>query len=122
MALQFVPLGEEAGVEVRGIDPREPVTGPDLETLLSAWRDNLVLLIRGTVLTDPERSENRSKPSHHQHRFDHGDRHRVPWQYGPNTQQRGTVGGDPQAEWLQHWCFWQMARNRGLGDERVRPL
>ena len=54
MALQFVPLGEAAGVEVRGIDPREPVTGPDLETLISAWRDNLVLLIRGTALADPE--------------------------------------------------------------------
>jgi taurine dioxygenase len=54
MVLQFMPLGEAAGVEVRGIDPREPVTGPDLETLLSAWRDNLVLLIRGTVLSDEE--------------------------------------------------------------------
>ena len=54
MVLQFVPLGEAAGVEVRGIDPREPVTGPDLETLLSAWRDNLVLLIRGTALSDEE--------------------------------------------------------------------
>ena len=54
MVLQFVPLGEAAGVEVRGIDPREPVTGPDLETLLSAWRDNLVLLIRGTGLSDEE--------------------------------------------------------------------
>ena len=54
MVLQFVPLGEAAGVEVRGIDPREPVTGPDLETLLSAWRDNLVLLIRGMALSDEE--------------------------------------------------------------------
>ena len=53
MALQLVPLGEAAGVEVRGIDPRA-VTGPDLEALLSAWRDHLVLLIRGTALTDPE--------------------------------------------------------------------
>ncbi len=54
MALQLVPLGEAVGIEVRGIDPRQPVTGPDLETLLSAWRDNLVLLIRGTVLADQE--------------------------------------------------------------------
>lgn len=54
MAIHLVPLGEAAGIEVRGIDPRQPVTGPDLETLLSAWRDNLVLLIRGTVLADRE--------------------------------------------------------------------
>ena len=54
MVLRFVPVGEAAGVEVRGIDPCEPVTGPDLETLLSAWRDNLVLLIRGTALSDEE--------------------------------------------------------------------
>ena len=54
MALQFVPMGEALGVEVRGMDPRVPVTGLDLESLLSAWRDNLVLLIRGTALADPE--------------------------------------------------------------------
>ena len=54
MAFECVPLSEVVGVEVRGFDPRQPVKGPDLDALLDAWRDNLVLLIRGYLLSDEE--------------------------------------------------------------------
>ncbi len=54
MALEFVPLGEALGVEARGLDPRGPLTGSDLEALLAAWREHLVLLVRGYTLTDSE--------------------------------------------------------------------
>ena len=54
MAFECVPLSEVVGVEVRGFDPRQPVKGPDLDALLDAWRDNLVLLIRGYPLSDEE--------------------------------------------------------------------
>ena len=36
MALDFVPLGEALGVEVRGFDPSQPVTDTDSEALHAA--------------------------------------------------------------------------------------
>ena len=54
MALECVPLGEAVGVEVRGLDPRQPITSTDLEDLLDAWREHLVLLVRGHTLSDSQ--------------------------------------------------------------------
>ena len=54
MTFECVPMGEAVGVEIRGLDPREPVTGPDLEALHAAWREHLVLLIRGHTLSDSQ--------------------------------------------------------------------
>ena len=42
------------GVEVRGFDPAVPATDGDRTALLAAWRDHLVLVIRGHGLSDPE--------------------------------------------------------------------
>jgi len=54
MALEFVPLGEALGVEVRGFDPSEPVNDTDHKALHTAWREHLVLVVRGHALTDKQ--------------------------------------------------------------------
>jgi taurine dioxygenase len=54
MALKFVPLGEAFGVEVRGFDPSEPVNDTDHKALHTAWREHLVLVVRGHALTDKQ--------------------------------------------------------------------
>ena len=54
MALVFVPLGEALGVEVRGFDPSEPVNDTDHKALHTAWREHLVLAVRGHALTDKQ--------------------------------------------------------------------
>ena len=54
MALEFVPLGEALGVEVRGFDPSEPVNDTDHKALHTAWREYLVLVVRGHALTDKQ--------------------------------------------------------------------
>ena len=54
MAFESVPLSEVVGVEVRGLDPRKPVIGQDLDDLIAAWHQHLVLVIRGYPLSDGE--------------------------------------------------------------------
>ena len=54
MALEFVPSSDELGAEVRGLDPRRPVSGQDRKMLIAAWREHLVLILRGHVLTDAQ--------------------------------------------------------------------
>jgi len=54
IALEFVPLGEALGVEVRGLDPSEPVNDTDHKALHTAWREHLVLVVRGHALTDKQ--------------------------------------------------------------------
>ena len=54
IALEFVPLGEALGVEVRGLDPSEPVNDTDHKALHTAWREHLVLVVRSHALTDKQ--------------------------------------------------------------------
>ena len=79
----------------------------------------------GALLTDAERAQDRSQPSHHQHRFDHGDCNGLPRQHRAGSEQRCATGRDAPAQRLQHRCVRQVARDRRLGDQRVgslRPL
>ena len=54
MALALVPLGGALGVEVLELDPRRPVTGSDRDALIAAWREHLIVVIRGCALTDAQ--------------------------------------------------------------------
>jgi len=54
MTIECMPLSDVVGVEVRGLDPREPIAGPELDAMLDAWQDNLVLLIRDYTLSDSQ--------------------------------------------------------------------
>ncbi len=77
------------------------------------------------VLADAERAQDRPQPPHHQHRLDHGDRDGLPRQHRAGPEQRGAAGRDAAAQRLQHRRVRQVARDRGLGDQRLgslRPL
>lgn len=50
-ALQFVPTGRALGVEVRGIDIREPLDADTAAALRAAWHENLVLIVREQPMT-----------------------------------------------------------------------
>jgi taurine dioxygenase len=54
MSIEVIPTRAALGAEVRGIDLRRPLTDTEFEELLKAWHDNLIVLIRGQPLTDPE--------------------------------------------------------------------
>lgn len=54
MIFETIPTGAALGAELRGIDLRRPLDDTQFEQLLKAWHDNLVLLVRGQPLTDPE--------------------------------------------------------------------
>ncbi len=54
MALQIHPVGDTLGVEIRNLDPCQPITRRDQETLNTALKNDLVLILRGFPLTDPE--------------------------------------------------------------------
>ena len=54
MALELVPLSDALGAEVRGLDPCRPLSAPDREALIAAWREYLVVTVRGHVLTDAQ--------------------------------------------------------------------
>ena len=54
MALELVPSSDALGAEVRGLDPRLPVSDQDRQLLIAAWREHLVLILRGHALTDAQ--------------------------------------------------------------------
>ncbi|NQV99316.1 MAG: TauD/TfdA family dioxygenase [Rhodospirillales bacterium] len=54
MTLEIYPLGEMLGAEIRGLDPSQPIPRDDQQALNRALQNNLVLIIRGFPLTDPE--------------------------------------------------------------------
>ena len=51
MKISIRPLSDALGGEVIGLDPREPLEAATVGTLLAAWHENLVLLIRGHEMT-----------------------------------------------------------------------
>ncbi len=54
MAVEIIPSDPGPGAELRGFDPAAPVGSADRAALLRAWRQHLVLVIRGYRLSDPE--------------------------------------------------------------------
>lgn len=54
MTIEVIPTGAALGAEVRGVDLRRPISAIEKESILRAWHDNLVLLIRGEPLTDQQ--------------------------------------------------------------------
>ena len=50
MALEITPL-DNVGVEVRGFDIREPVTGDLRDELVNLWNEHAILLFRGQQVT-----------------------------------------------------------------------
>ena len=76
----------------------------------------------GAVLADAQRAQDRTEPSHRQHRLDHGDRDGLPRQHRAESEQRRAAGGDAAAQRLQHRRLRQVARNRRLGNQRVGPV
>ncbi len=75
----------------------------------------------GALLADPRGAAQRPQPSHEQHGLDHGDGHRLPRPDRAAPQQRGAAGRDAAAQRLQHRRLRQVARDRGLGGQPVRP-
>ena len=51
MKISIRPLSDALGGEVIGLDPREPLEAATVGTLLAAWHEHLVLLIRGHEMT-----------------------------------------------------------------------
>ena len=54
MSIEVVRTNAALGAEVSGIDLTHPLSDTGFEQLLNAWHDNLVVLIRGQPLTDPQ--------------------------------------------------------------------
>jgi len=54
MTVEIIPAAHGPGAEVRGLDPAAPVAAAERAALLRAWRDHLVLVLRGRRLSDPE--------------------------------------------------------------------
>ena len=52
--INVVPTGKALGAEIRGADLSKPLDPEDVRTMLDAWSEHLVLLIRGQFITDPE--------------------------------------------------------------------
>jgi hypothetical protein len=75
----------------------------------------------GALLADPHGAAERPQPSREQHGLDHGDRHRLSRTNRAAPQQRRAVSGDAAVERLQHCRLREVARNRGLGGQPVRP-
>ena len=75
----------------------------------------------GALLADPRGPADRPQPSRLQHGLDHGDRHRLPRPDRAAPQQRGAAGRDAAAQRLQHRRLRQVARDRRLGSQPVRP-
>ena len=75
-----------------------------------------------TALCSPTRAAllSRPQPSHVQHGLDHGDRDRLSRANRAAPEQRGTAGRDAAAQRLRHRRLRQVARDRGLGGQRVR--
>jgi taurine dioxygenase len=52
--INVVPTGKALGAEIRGADLSKPLDPEDVRTMLDAWSEHLVLLIRGQFITDLE--------------------------------------------------------------------
>ena len=79
----------------------------------------------GAVLADAHRAQVRPQPPHRQRRLDHGELDGLPRQHRADPEQRRAAGRDAAAQRLQHRRLRQVARDRGLGNQRVgsvRPL
>ncbi len=76
----------------------------------------------GAVLADPCGTQVGAQPSHGEHGIHHGDGHRHAGLDWPDPELDGAAGRDAAAQRLQHGSFRQVARDRGLGSERLRPL
>ena len=75
----------------------------------------------GALLADPRGAAHRPQPSRVQHGLDHGDGHRLPRPDRAAAQQRGAAGRDAAAQRLRHRRLRQVARDRGLGGQPLRP-
>ena len=52
--LKIQKLANALGAEVSGLDISKPIGGQDLQEILAAWKEHLVLRFRGQVLSDPQ--------------------------------------------------------------------
>ena len=75
----------------------------------------------GALLAHPRGPADRPQPSRLQHGLDHGDRHRLPRPDRAAAQQRRAAGRDAAAQRLQHGRLRQVARDRRLGSQPLRP-
>ena len=75
----------------------------------------------GALLADPRGAADRPQPSRLQHGLDHRDGHRLPRPDRAAAEQRRAAGRDAAAQRLQHRRLRQVARDRGLGGQPVRP-
>ncbi|WP_062307498.1 TauD/TfdA dioxygenase family protein [Polynucleobacter sinensis] len=52
--LKIQKLANALGAEVSGVDMSKPISQEDLQQILAAWKEHLVLRFRGQELTDPQ--------------------------------------------------------------------
>jgi taurine dioxygenase len=52
--LKIQKLANALGAEVSGLDISKPISGQDLQEILAAWKEHLVLRFRGQALSDPQ--------------------------------------------------------------------
>lgn len=52
-AIEVIPSGDALGAEVRGVDIASGMSDAEVEQIKAAWRDHLVVVIRGQVIDDP---------------------------------------------------------------------
>ena len=98
-----------------------PIHMPTVEKLA---KDGLALQPvphHGALLADARGPAHRPQPPHLQHGLDHRDRHRLPRPDRAAAQQRRAAGRDAAAQRLQHGRLRQVARDRGLGGQPLRP-
>ncbi len=99
-----------------------PIPTPTLERLAQERTALQQLPYHGTVLADARSAQVRPQPPHREHGLHHRDGDRFPGRNGPDSQRNGTGGRNAAAERLQHRGVRQMARDRCLGDQRLRSL
>jgi taurine dioxygenase len=54
VAMQIRNLDAALGAEVTGIDASKPVSRPDIDGIVAAWRERLVVVLHGQDLSDPQ--------------------------------------------------------------------
>ena len=54
MTIETVPTGTAVGAEIRGVDLRGELDSRQVEAIKQAWRDHLVLFIRGQNIDDEQ--------------------------------------------------------------------
>ncbi len=52
--VELIPIKENIGTEVRGIDLRETISDADFKKIFDAWIDTTILLIRGQKITEQQ--------------------------------------------------------------------